>query len=85
MKGVLIIFPRHLANDWCKAHQFVSFDIWDASFYSTNLANAHAQIKFLWLTKSCLISDAIKQKKKKKKTSFALKQALKSMSCLAKS
>ena len=22
MKDVWIIFPRHLANDWCKAHEF---------------------------------------------------------------
>ena len=64
MKGVWIIFPRHLANDWCKVHKLVSFDIWDASFYSANLANAHAQIKFLWLTRSCRIGDAIKQNKK---------------------
>ena len=62
IKGVWIVFPRHLNNSSCNVRQFVSFELcilMRFKLYSAKLANMHEQINFLWLIRRCRIGDAI--------------------------
>ena len=83
IKGVL--FPRHLANDWCNVHQFVSFDIRVMHFYAIKALFCKLS-KWTCADKIFMAYQKLSYRSCNKNTRnlhLHLKQVLKSMSCLA--